>query len=216
MKIRGNEKGIALVMVLILALIGLAMVSVLIFMATQGTSLSGAMKFYRTADEAAVGTAEFAAEYIMNRGEMQALGYAVGNGCDCGNPAIYTDTIPDTCRCRKICNPTSQYNASGTACVDEDATTAGLQISVDPSLNFDGSVILGAHTVTYKIVDTVEGNTDPATITQSGNLIVSGVIAASGGVYHPPHFPFYYRVEVMAQRTTNPRERARISMLYGW
>ena len=62
MRIIKNEKGIALVLVLILALIGLAMVSTLIFMVTQGTTLSGAMRFYRTADEAATGTAEFMGE----------------------------------------------------------------------------------------------------------------------------------------------------------
>lgn len=214
MKIVRNQRGIALVLVLILALIGLAMVSALMFMVTQGTSLSGAMRFYRTADEAAVGAAEFTGEYILNRGAMAALGAALG--CNCGDPAIYTDTVPDTCRCRKICNPTSQYNASGTACVDEDGTTAGLQISVDPSANSDGSVPLGAYTVTYKIIDTVEGNTEPGSIVASGTLIGSGVITSSGGVYSPPHFPFLYRVEVMAQRTTNARERSRISMLYGY
>jgi len=215
MRITKNEKGIALVLVLILALIGLAMVSVLMFMVTQGTSLSGAMRFYRTADEAAVGAAEFTGEYIMNRGLMVPLGAATG--CNCGDPAIYTDTVPDTCRCRKICNPTSQYNASGTACVDEDGTTDGLQISVDPSTNSDGPPrILGNYTITYKIVDTVEGNTDSAGIVASGTLTGSGVVASTGGVYNPTHFPFLYRVEVMAIGTANQRERSRISMLYGY
>ena len=220
MRIITNEKGIALVMVLILSLIGLAMVSALIFMVTQGTTLSGAMRFYRTANEASVGAAEFVGEYLLNRGSMTALNFALG--CNCGDPAIYTDNIDNatgarSCRCDKICNPTSQYNAGGsTRCVDEDGATAGLQISVDASANFDGSAILGDYTVTYKIVDTVEGNTDPGSIVASGTLIGSGVVAASGGVYSPPHFPFLYRLEVMAQRTANPRERSRISMLYGY
>ena len=220
MRIARNEKGIALVLVLVLALIGLAMVSALVFMATQGTILSGAMRFYRTADEASVGTAEMTAEYILGRGSMTVLGYAAG--CDCGNPAVYTDNIDNvtgnrSCRCDKLCNPTAQYNAGGsTLCADADAVTGGLQISVDPSANFDGSVVLGVYTVTYKIVDTVEGNTDMGGIVASGDLSGSGVVATSGGVYNPPHFPFLYRMEVMAQRTTNPRERSRISMLYGF
>lgn len=227
MRIIRNEKGIALVMVLLLSLIGLAMVSALIFMVTQGTSLSGAMRFYRTADEAAVGVADFTGEYIFNRGAMPVLNPVFASGCSCGDPAIYTDNIDlDTvglvrsCRCDKLCNPTSQYNAGGSVlCDDEDATTPGLQISVDPLLNPDGPPrTLGNYSVTYKIVDTVEGNTDPGILAASGTLIVSGVIAASGSVYNPPHFPFLYRVEVMAQ-SADPlrvRERARVSMLYGW
>ncbi|MBI5633003.1 MAG: hypothetical protein HZA15_05940 [Nitrospirae bacterium] len=214
MKITKNERGIALVMVLMLALIGLAMVSALLFMVTQGTSLSGAMKFYGTADEAAVGATDFTGEYIYNRGLMTALGATTV--CNCGDPAIYTDTVPDTCRCRKICNPTSQYNASGTACVDEDTATGGLQISYDPSQNFDGSAVLGEYTVTYKIIDTIEGNTDPGSIVASRDLVSHGVVAASGGVYSPPHFPFIYRFEVMAQKTINPREHAIMSVLYGY
>jgi hypothetical protein len=211
MRIAGNEKGIALVLVLVLSLIGLAMVSALVFMATQGTTLSGAMRFYRTADEASVGTAEMTAEYILNRGASAILNNPTA--CNCGNPTIYTDTVPDTCRCNKICNPASQYPA-GLAGL-ELARCAG-PVSVDPSANFDGSVVLGEYTVTYKVVDTVEGNTDMGGIVASGDLTGSGVVASSGGVYNPPHFPFLYRMEVMAQRTTNPRERSRISMLYGF
>jgi hypothetical protein len=221
MRIARNEKGVALVLVLILALIGLAMVSALIFMVTQGTTLSGAMRFYHTADEASVSAAEFTAEYILNRGSMQIIGYT--SGCNCGDPAIYTDNTdlnvignPRTCRCDKICNPTAQYNAGAGLCNDEDAGTGGLQISVDPSANFDGSVVLGLFTVTYKIVDTVEGNTASGGIVSSGDLTGSGVVASSGGTYSPPHFPYLYRVEVMARRTLNPRERARTSMLYGF
>ena len=222
MRIIKNEKGIALVLVLILALIGLAMVSTLIFMVTQGTTLSGAMRFYRTADEAATGTAELTGEYIVNRGAMPALGAA--SDCTCGDhTATYTNNIDNatgarSCRCDKICNPTSEYNAGGsTLCTDEDTGRAGLQISVDPSVNPDRpGLVLGAYTVTYKIVDTIEGNTDPAGIVASGRLIGTGVVASTGGVYNPPHFPFLYSVEVMAQSTTNPRERSRISVLYGY
>jgi hypothetical protein len=75
---------------------------------------------------------------------------------------------------------------------------------------------MGAFTVTYKIVDTVEGNTASGGIVASGDLSGSGVVASSGGVYSPPHFPYLYRVEVMARRTLNPLERARTSMLYGF
>lgn len=219
MRIAGNEKGIALVLVMLLALIGLAMVLALIFMVTHGTTLSGAMRFYGTADEASVGVGELTAEYVTNRGVSGILGFTAG--CDCKDPSIYTDNIDNatgarSCRCDKLCNPTASYNAGGGVCVDEDAGSGGLQISVDPTSNFDNSLILGLYTVTYKIVDTVEGNTDPGGIVASGTLISQGVVASSGGIYSPPHFPYIYRIEVMARRTANPRERARLSLLYSY
>ena len=237
MRIARNEKGIALVLVLVLAVIGLAMVSALIFMVTQGTSLSGAMRLYATADEAAVGAAELTAEYITNRGDLPVLtGFAAGAGCDCGIsadpdiPASFTDNIDlntgaRSCRCDKICNPTGHYNDGGsTRCIDEDTGTAGLQISVDVNtslpLTNDGTLLLGppgnTYTVTYKIVDTVAGNTTTGSIVTPGTLVGEGVVAASGGTYSPPHFPFLYRVEVLAQKTSNPREGARLSMLYAY
>ena len=223
-----NEKGIALVLVLVLALIGLAMVAALIFMVTQGTSLSGAMRFYSTADEAAVGAAELTSEYILNRGEMAILGFGSGTGCNCGiaaDPTVaasYTDNIDNntgarSCRCDKICNPTGHYNDGGsTLCADEDTGTAGLQISVNPLASADGFLILGAYTITYKIVDTVAGNTTSGSVVTPGTLVGQGVVAASGGTYSPPHFPFLYRVEVLARRTSNPREVAQTSMLYAY
>jgi Tfp pilus assembly protein PilX len=219
MKTVRNDKGVALVMVLVMALIGLAMVAAMVFMVTQSTILSGASRFYRTADEAGVGAAEMTAEYILNRGTMTVLNHV--SGCNCGDPLNYADNIDvetggHTCRCEKICNPTAQYNAFGAVCADEDAGTGGLQISVDPTTNFDGAVALGAFTVTYKIVDTIEGNTDPATIVGASDLVSSGVVATTGGVYSPPHFPYLYRVEVLAQRTANARERSRVSVLYGY
>ena len=219
MKIRGNDKGVALVMVLVMALIGLAMVAALLFMVTQSTTLSGASRFYRTADEAGAGAAELTAEYIMNRGTMTVLNHV--SGCNCGDPSNYADNIDietggHTCRCEKICNPTAQYNAFGAVCTDEDAGTGGLQVSIDPAANSDGAVAIGLYTVTYKIIDTVEGNTDPATIVGSSDLVSTGVVTTSGGVYSPPHFPYLYRVEVLAQRTANPRERSRVSLLYGY
>lgn len=226
MRIARNEKGIALVLVLVLALIGLAMVSALVFMVTQGTTLSGAARFYRTADEASAGAAEMTAEYITGMGAMPVLGYALG--CDCGIPAdpaipaSYTDNIDNvtgarSCRCNKICNPASQYIA-GLAGAELARCTG--PVSVDAAVNFDNPngvpLTLGAYSVTYKIIDTVEGNTDMGGIVAPGDLTGGGVVASSGGVYSPPHFPFLYRVEVIARGTANPREQARTSMLYGF
>ena len=68
MKLLRNEKGIALVMVLIFSLIGLAIVSAMLFMLTQGTRISGSLKIYKSGDEAGLGGTFTIAEMIKNKG----------------------------------------------------------------------------------------------------------------------------------------------------
>ncbi len=68
MRLIRNEKGIALVLVLVLSLIALAIVSALLFMITQGTQLSGFHKFYRTSEEAAMGGVEASLAFIRAGG----------------------------------------------------------------------------------------------------------------------------------------------------
>ncbi|MEW6108541.1 MAG: hypothetical protein AB1632_05125 [Nitrospirota bacterium] len=227
-----NEKGIALVMVLILALIALAIVSALIYMSTIGTTLSGAQKFYRTTEEASFGGAEIAAEYLSNRGALvvnipaPGVGIAFAVGCNCGDPYVYTDNIDlmtnaRSRRCDKMCNPTSDWSATGAFSCDDNALVAGLQISLDPTINPDfGPYTLGVAPNTFdiftKIVDTVQGNSDVGGIVTSGELGGAGVVASNSGLVNPPHQPYLYRMEVQAQSTNNPRERSRLSILYAY
>ena len=63
-----NEKGLALVMVLVLSLIALTIISTLIFMVTQGTKVSGFYKRYSTSLNAGYGGAEIVTSLVNNRG----------------------------------------------------------------------------------------------------------------------------------------------------
>ncbi|MDH4231563.1 MAG: hypothetical protein OEW04_05980 [Nitrospirota bacterium] len=220
-----NEKGIALVLVLILAMISLAIVSALLFMATQGTVISGAQKFYRTAEEAATGAAELSVEYLANRGEFTLLGAShpilgtLNDGCNCGDPMITTDNIdlnviPNarTCRCDKLCNATADWLAT----CDENTGVSGMQIDLNPKMNPEFSFELGNFKVYTKIVDTVSGNTDLGGVAASGELGGSAVSSSAAGIVTPPHSPYLYRMEVQAEDKANPRELSRISVLYAY
>lgn len=226
-----NEKGIALVMVLILALIGLAIVSALLYMMTQATTMSGAQKFYRTAEEASYGGMELSTGYIAGMGLLNipllpGIGFTAG--CNCRDPYVYNDNIDNMTdarsdRCDKLCNPTANWPAG----VDEGAA-AGVQVSLDPTKmnpitgqpTYDMRFTLGGAPTTFevfaKIVDTVQGNSDVGGIVSSGELQGSGVVAATSGLISPPHSPYLYRLEVQSQSTANPRERARLSILYAF
>ena len=220
-----NQNGIALVMVLVLALIALGIVSALIYMLTQGTTISGAQKFYRTAEEASYGGMEVATGYLSNRGllNIAALpGLSFTANCNCRNPTDYTDNIDNmtgaaSARCDKLCNPTSQWTAAALGYPVAEAQ------ALDATLKSDMQFTLGVAPATFnvfaKIVDTVEGNTDVGGIVTSGSLGGFGVVyggVGSGGTVTPAHIPYLYRLEIQSQATNNPRERARLSVLYAF
>jgi len=210
-----NEKGIALVLVLILAVISLAMVSSLLFMLSQSTIFSGSQKFYRTSEEAGFGGVELTTQYLASRGvlDIAALpGLAFTSGCNCNDPYIYDDNIDlmtgaASNRCDKLCNPTASWPA------------ALRPVSLDPTIAPDMQYTLpGLQPVSYsvfaKVVDTVQGNSDVGGLVMSGELGGAGVVASNSGLVSPPHNPYLYRLEVQAQATNNPREHSRMSVLY--
>ena len=238
-----NERGIALVMVLVLALIGLAIVSALIFMVTQGTTMSGAMRFYRSAEEASVGTAEILTDYFENRGVLNILGAPYASGCNCGNPSNATDNCDlnldptcstaamRSCRCDKLCNFTADWPIAGVntgtfrpSC-DDNTGIALLQVNLDPRNNPDlgddaNPITFGVapnqYRVYVKIVDTVRGNTDVGTLVTPGELGGKGVTEEGGKTFSSSPAPYLYRTEVLAENTTNPRENSRMSVLYSY
>jgi len=208
-------------MVLILSLIGLAIVSALLYMLTQATSMSAASKFYRSAEEASIGGMEIATGYIANRGTANIPGLALNftNNCDCKDPYVYNDNIDKMTglaspRCDKLCNPTSNWTAAALLYPVAEAR------AIDATLRSDMRFTLGVAPATFdvfaKIVDTVQGNSDVGGLVTSGQLGGAGVVASATGLVTPPHNPYLYRLEVQSQATTNPRERARLSVLFAY
>jgi hypothetical protein len=66
-----------------------------------------------------------------------------------------------------------------------------------------------------KVVDTVTGNSD-----RSGNELLNsgaGVTGIStGGNVSPKHNPNLYTIEIQGEKATNPKEKARLSVLYAY
>lgn len=203
MKLLKNEKGIALVLVLILALISLAIVSAMLFMLTGSTQLSGAQRFYRTADEASIGGTEIFTEFIKNRGAALTAGLT------------NSWRTADNCLTEKMTKSRADWDSA--KCT---APETSLSIDDTNNLTYDVSFTLGnnpSFSVFGKIVDAVEGNSDTGgLVTGGGELGGAGVVAANSGLVSPPHQPFLYRLEVQGQATANPRERARLSVLYAY
>jgi hypothetical protein len=133
MKTLGNEKGFALVFVLVLAAITLAMTLAMLFMSGRGSYVSGQQKRYRTAGEASRGGMEAMLQVISDRGIQITP---------------FPNQVITTALTNKLAWPTTSW--------------AGLDntLTINPSDNtsYDMRVDLGVYRVYTKIADTVEGN----------------------------------------------------------
>ncbi len=213
-----NEKGIALMMVLILSLIALAIISALLYLVIQGTKFSGFHKRYASALDAGIGGAEISAALISNRGELVIPGLVnLPTSCVCGfdnNPydEIYPDPSPNNCLCIKLCIP--PYNIDGSynwSICDANATSLDPIVSPDiPPFELSGTET--NYRVFAKIVDTTVGVTD-----LSGENLSCGAGAAyECATFTGPPTPYLYRIEITSQYANNPVERARLSVLYAF
>ena len=211
-----NEKGIALLMVLVLSAILLAIMSGLIYMVISGTQISGAEKRYKTAIDAGMGGADITYQFIGRRGDTASNASFIADILEV-SPAV---TTPATCSgmsgsvtytglAAKLLTstylPTGSLNWSG--CDDSLTIDPTDNTTYDMYFQFGGSGPFPTYDVYSKIIDTIEGNTAPDT-----GLIQGGVVWTKTE-HSPEPRPYYYTVEVDAQ---NPgaTERARLSILY--
>lgn len=200
-----NEKGIALVMVLVFAMIGLSIVSAMLFMLTQGTMMSGSNKMFRSADEAGLGGVSVVVDMVKNRGTttMGTLPFTLDACLQEKLTRSREATAPDGWETCKIVVPG----------VD--------RLSFDPTVSADLTRDLPGppgttFTVRAKIVDTVRGNSDVSGLVTSGSLGGAGTVASNSGQVAPPPIPYLYRIEVQTQNDANPSESSRYSALYAY
>ncbi|MCR4309400.1 MAG: hypothetical protein NUW14_05160 [Deltaproteobacteria bacterium] len=186
MKYLRNEKGFAMVFVLILAAISLAMTLAMLMMVSRGSFLSGQQKRYRTAVEASRGGMEAMFQLISNRGNPDNTLYSLQN-----TAAIQA----------KLAGPTT---GAGWAGLNSSST-------IDPGdgTSYDMSIDLGAYRVYTKIVDTVDGNSGA-----DEGLVKTAVVNAGSGEVTVVSVPYLYTIEVLSQSTVNPTERSKLSILY--
>jgi hypothetical protein len=211
-----NEKGIALVMILVLSAIALAVMAGLIYMITTGTQVSGMQKKYKTALEAGVGGSDITYHFIGLRGEPSSTSSFLST-LSTNNlyPALTTsgsctgtnrEGIPFTGLAAKLNTPSTSWSS---AC-----STDSFAINPNVATTYDLKLDLGAspyptYRVFAKIVDTVEGNTGG-----EEGLLGKGVVYAGSGEITVVKIPYLYTVEVDAENAANPSERAKLSILY--
>ena len=216
-----SEKGIALVMILILAAIALAIMAGLIYMATSSTQISGMQKRYNTAREAGTGGASIAYQFVALRGDStdtQSFLTIIKNLCPGDNTANCIKT-PSSCTGTeektghtftgleaKLRTPSTSWSAACNA--DNMSIIPSNATSYD--MNFDvGESPYPSYRVYAKIVHTMEGNSGA-----DAGLLGSGVVASGSGEVAVVSRPFLYTMEVDTENAANPQERAKLSILY--
>ncbi len=213
MKLIRNEKGVALVMVIIIALIGLAMVSTLLFMVTQGTRISGFQRVYRSTDEAGLGGAQIATQFIMDN----IFNAKSGSDMNQTLVTIFSGNAKDPCLVQKLTLTrggwlTTDPTYAWSSCAGARSTTIDADQTPDFTFTLPGVAAGQTFTVYTKIIDTVKGNTEEGGI--GGKLGGSGVVSSQEGEITPPPSPSLYRIEVQAQNTNGPEQRSKSSVLY--
>ena len=185
-----DNRGIALVIVLILSAIGLATMAGLIYMVTSGTQISGIQKRYNTALEAGIGGVDVTYQVIGARGDP---GIPLDN---------FLITASTTCLDNKLNFETSVWGACDSSLTIIPGTTTTYDVTFDIGT-------APVYTVYAKIVDTVEGNSGG-----DEGLLKSGVVSSNSGEVTVMSIPYLYTIEIDAQNAANPAERAKLSVLY--
>ena len=197
-----NEKGIALVMILILSAIILAFIAGLVYMITSSTQISGMQKRYRTALEAGMGAADVTYHVFALRSDPDLV---------MRNAINYVRTISDQCLTAKLNTTTSSTNWA--ACgVYANATSMVINTGDPTTYDFRftlGSAPYPTYTGYAKIVDTVEGNSGG-----DEGLLKNGVVSSGSGEITVMSVPYLYTIEVDAENVNNTSERAKLSVLY--
>jgi hypothetical protein len=151
MKYLRNEKGFALLFVMILAVIALVMTLAMLFMVSRGSYVSGQQKRYRTAVEASRGGAE---------AMMEATNH--------GSPPPYTNLVMGILFATKL--------GIGTLLGTLDKRSQ----SPNDNATFDMRIDLGMYRVYMKIADTVPGNTGLSTGLLKSGVVTTSPSEISG------------------------------------
>ena len=180
-----NEKGVVLIFVLLLALVGIITTAGLMHMLARSGFVSGHQMRYSTALEAGRGGVEATLQVVADRG-LDTMGLTnLVLGADLGT---------------KLINPTGSWGVG----VDS-ASAINPVVITSYDIRFD----LGDYRIYSKIVDTVDGNSGADT-----GLLKAGVVNAGSGEVTVMNVPYLYTIEELTETTGKASERAKLSVLY--
>jgi len=205
-----SEKGVVLVVVIVLSAVALLIMTTLIYMVTTGTQISAHQKNYKTALEAGIGCGgEIFYTLINTRAHGGKIAFLTNELSDY-NINMLVET-PSTCSgmvslatytgfaARLMSSSTTWENCDRFITIDPaDASTYDMKTQCGTTTRYD----------TYaKIVATSPGNTGG-----DDDLVNRGVIDTGKIAVQP--MPYLYAIEVYSENSSKVGERAKLSILY--
>lgn len=219
---RKSEKGIALIVVLILSAAALALMTALIYMITAGTKISGFQKRYKTSLEAGKGGSDIFYMLVQRRGDTLDTAQLKSDLTTAGLNPYILNSLSSSCSGTSIggtryTDPLQAKLLTPTTSWDPVNCNKSISINPDDPTTYDMKLELGTtnkYNYYAKIVNTVEGNTGPGGLGDSGGGNGSGVTSSGNGEIQVMQKPYLYAMEVMATSSTNTNERSKLSILY--
>lgn len=207
MKQLHNEKGVALVVSMMFALICLAMILTLLYFVLATTKNTGAQTRYRSSLEASYGGTDFLTKTVIPRlfsnysSGYLSLANDFGGSLDMvlGNKDVLKE---------KMFKNTAEW--SGLA-----MKTTNPKQSPDITFTLPGQNGSQGYKVYTKIVDTTTG---VGLLDASGiDYLDSGIgVAGAGSATQTMRTPNIYTLEVQGEKATNPKEKANLSVVYAY
>jgi len=203
-----NEKGIALITALLLTLISLAIVMAVLYFITQGIELSAANKRYKSSLDAAHGGVQVLTKDVMPK-VMSSFNTYSTSTLKLEFASINLDPLlSNACLKQKLESRTANWTACGGG-----SSTLDAKVAADFSFILRGTSMSEGYKVFTKIVDTSPGNSDAS---GAEGLLSGDSVTGSPSGLSPMHLPAKYRIEVQGEKENNPKERARLSVLYAY
>lgn len=208
---RRSERGIVLVMVIVLSAVALLIMTTLIYMITTGTQVSGLQKRYMTALEAGVGGSDIFYQLIALRAETGSTNAFTANLSSFNlNPALTTSNA-----CTGLLSAATYTGLAAKLMTPSTSwVNCDRSLAIDPAVptTYDMKIELGTATkysVYAKIVATTEGNTGG-----DEDLMSNPVVNANTGEVAVVPRPYMYAIEAVSENSANRDERAKLSIVY--
>jgi len=207
----GTQKGMALVMALIVVSVGAGIFAAVMYFSLTGTEVSGLQRKYQSSKEASLGAIDVLTKDLLPQvlgGSTLSAAVAALIKPAAVLPAVTADIARNTCFRTKLTTTTSGW-PGGTCDSGSDPTA-----NPDITFNLKGkSDQVKPYVVSMKIIDTVSGNSDiTGVFLEQG----SGVVDDASSLIRIQHFPYLYTIVTDARQQGSTSERVNIEVLYAY
>ena len=195
-----NNRGVALLTALMMTVIMLSIILGVMYLIDQTIKGSAAHKTYRNVVEASYGGADLVSRELIPQRFNNVSTSVLRTSLSFINAQI----AGSDCLHKKLENSPASWAAAAKC-------DTAINPKVNPDMKFNLSGVNGqGFTIYSKIIDTTPG----VPYSTGGSQLVGGGVtdSSAGTTLRLQHF--VYRIEVTAERATNPAEKSNISVLY--